>query len=441
MQTTTSRVALTTPDGFEAFVASRDEPDWLVQRRRAAFELYLELSNSPLDPEEYRRLDMRLFRPNDYSLKIAAEEGSSSETFSTMMAERAEYAGHVAHVDGQLVRSEVVQELTAQGVVLCGLSEAVTHHPELLREHLLTRAVRPDADRFAAWHAAFWTGGVFLYVPRGIRIEQPLHSLIGLASAGLADCSHTLIVLEEGAEATLLEETASLDPTAAGLHLGAVELLVGPEARLRYVQLQNWNERVFHLAHQCGRVERNGSLQWTVGALGSKFSHVHQDVLLDGRGAEGQVNGIAFANERQKLSYYTRQAHKAPDTHSDLLYKEVVRDRARMIWRGMIEVDKIAQRTDGYQRNDSLILSREARVDAIPGLEIEADDVRCTHGATAGQVDEEQILYCMCRGISRKEAMHIIVEGFFAQVFDRIQVEAVRETLSHSVQEKLGFGN
>jgi len=441
MQTAMPHFSITTSEGFEAFLKTRTEPAWLTERRRSAFALYQSLCETELDPEEFRRIDLRLFRPTDYQLTAQLGESDKAERFSTLMEDEGEYCGSVAHTDGHPVRSELAPELVERGIIFCDLSEAVQSHEELIKEHLMTRAVLPDADRFSAWHAAFWTGGAFLYVPRGVAMEKPLHSLIGLAGSKSADYSHTLVVLEEGASATLLEETASADDNQPGLHVGAVELLVGAEAHLRYVQLQNWNERVFHLAHQCGRVGRNASLQWTVGALGSKFSHVHQDVILDGQGADAQVNGVAFATGRQKLSYYTEQYHKAPNTHSDLLYKEVVRDRSRMIWRGMIEVDPVAQKTDGYQRNDSLILSHDARVDAIPGLKIEADDVRCTHGATAGQVDEEQVLYCMSRGISRDEAMHLIVNGFFQQVFDRIPVEIVRETLSHSVQTKLGFDN
>lgn len=153
-----------------------------------------------------------------------------------------------------------------------------------------------------------------------------------------------------------------------------------------------------------------------------------------------QVNGVTFAINRQVISYYTQQTHRAPDTRSDLLYKDVLRDESRVIWRGMIDVEKGAPRTDGYQRNDSLLLSTTARADAIPGLEIETDDVRCTHGATVGEVDQDQILYCMCRGLSRHEAMHMIVEGFFQQVYDRIPVPAVQETLSQAVERKLGLG-
>jgi Fe-S cluster assembly protein SufD len=328
-----------------------------------------------------------------------------------------------------------------KGVLFGDLATMLEQHREQFEPHFLTRAVRPDKDRFSAWHAAFWTGGVALYVPRNVELTVPLYSLIALQSAGVADFGHTLIVLEEGASATLLEETTSADAEAGGLHVGAVELIVGPGAKLRYVQLQNWGHKVRHFAHQSGRVARDGQLQWTVGALGSRAAHIHQDVHLDGRGAQAEVNGVTFATDRQLLSFYTQQTHHQPDTRSDLLYKEVCRDESRVVWRGMIKVDKPAQKTDGYQRNDALMLSRDARVDAIPGLEIEADDVRCTHGATAGRVDDEQVLYAMCRGLTRYEAMHMIVEGFFAEVYDRIPVELVRETLSQAVERKLGIGD
>ena len=320
------------------------------------------------------------------------------------------------------------------------LSDLVRDHGDILKPHLMTRAVKPETDRFSAWHAAFWTGGTVLYVPRNVQITKPLYSLIGLAAEGAADFSHTLIILEEGASATLLEETSSASTTSTGLHVGAVELLQGPRSNLQYVQLQNWNDKVWHFAHQAGRVETGASLQWSVGALGGRLAHIHQDVFLDGKGAAAQVNGVTFATNKQLISYYTQQTHNAPNTQSDLLYKDVVRDHARCIWRGMIKVAKDAQKTDGYQRNDSLLLSETCRVDAIPGLEIEADDVRCTHGATCGRVDEEQLFYCMCRGMRRSEAMHLIVEGFFQRVYDRIPVEIVRETLGQAVERKLGIG-
>ncbi len=426
---------------LEALLAGREEPEWLVSRRREAFEVYEARLQQPLEAEEYKRVDLRTFRPGQYALQpLQTTAADPSASFSTLMRDRGEFAGTVAHVDGGCVSSSLRPDLAEQGVLFGSLAELLVSHREQLEPYFLNRAVDPHRDRFSAWHAAFWTGGMVLYVPRNVEIDTPLYSLIGLRADSAADFSHTLIILEDGATATVLEETASANPDSQGLHVGAVELMVGQGARLRYVQLQNWNENVRHFAHQSGRVARDAMLQWTVGALGAKLAHIHQDVHLDGPGAHAQVNGVTFATDRQLHSYYTQQTHHRPSTSSDLLYKEVCRDRSRVIWRGMIKVDPDAQKTDGYQRNDALMLSPDARADAIPGLEIEADDVRCTHGATAGRVDDEQVFYAMCRGLSRYEAMHMIVEGFFAEVYDRIPVELVRTTLRQAVERKLGIG-
>ena len=422
---------------FDAFVESRNEPGWVVDRRREAFALFQEKGAAALDPEEWRRIDLRLFQPGQYSLKRGSGQVAA---VNTMLQNRAVFAGGVVHVDNVCTSATLDEKYAKKGVLFGNLADLVRDHRSTLEPLLMTQAVLPGSDRFAAWHGAFWTGGTVLYVPRNVQIDEPLWSLIGLSEANVAELSHTLVVLEDGASATLLEETNSANPDAPGLHIGAVELIVRPRANLRYVQLQNWSERVFHFAHQCGRVAQDASLQWTVAAIGSRLAHIHQDVHLDGRGANAEVNGVTFATGRQLLSYYTQQTHHAENTHSDLLYKDVLRDRSRVIWRGMIRVDPEAQKTDGYQRNDSLLLSPESRADSIPGLEIEADDVRCTHGATAGRVDAEQIFYCMSRGMTQYEAMHMIVEGFFHSVYDRISVEAVRDTLSQAVEKKLGIG-
>jgi Fe-S cluster assembly protein SufD len=424
---------------FEAFLKTRDEPGWITDLRRAAFDVYTQKLASPLDPEEFKRIDLRAFRADDYRLLPPTQAASTAE-FATLLADRANFVGTVAHLDGRTSRTALDEKQARQGVLFGDLAALARDHRDIFEPRLMTRAVRPETDRFSAWHAAFWTGGTVLYVPRRVQIEEPLHSLIGLSEPGAADFSHTLVILEEDSSATLLEETASAHADAIGLHVGAVELLLGPQSSLRYVQLQNWSPRTYHFAHQAGHVERSARLQWTVGGLGARLAHIHQHVSLDGPGAEAQVNGVTFATDRQHISYYTQQTHRAPSTTSDLLYKEVLRDKARVTWRGMIKVEKAAQKTDGYQRSDALLLSSTARCDSIPGLEIEADDVRCTHGATAGRVDEEQIFYCMCRGLSRFEAMHMIVEGFFHSIYDRIPVEAVRDTLSKTVERKLGIG-
>ncbi|MEO8497365.1 MAG: Fe-S cluster assembly protein SufD, partial [Planctomycetota bacterium] len=238
-------------------------------------------------------------------------------------------------------------------------------------------------------------------------------------------------------EATMLSETASEDVAGGGLHCGAIELIVNPGAHLRYVNLQNWGSGVWHFAHQKAVVDRDASLQWTIAAMGAKLAKVNQHVGLIGAGANCQVNGVMFTEDKQHLSYHTLQHHEAPNCRSDFLYKAGLQDKSRTVWRGMIKVDKIAQRTDGYQRNDNLLLSNNARADSIPGLEIEADDVRCTHGSTTGRVDDELIFYARCRGYTRKEAIQMIVTGFFQKVFDRITIESVREALGHAIARRV----
>ena len=223
-----------------------------------------------------------------------------------------------------------------------------------------------------------------------------------------------------------------------GLHVGAVELIVGDSARLRFVNIQDWDDATWHFSRERAVVGRDGLLQWTVGGLGSRLAKVNQEVALAGRGARAQVNGVMFTGARQHLAYFTRQDHQAPNTHSDLLYKGGLKDKSRIVWKGMIRVEKDAQKTDAYQKNDNLHLSPEARADSIPGLEIEANDVRCTHGATAGRVDDEMLFYCQSRGIERETAIRLVVEGFFANVYDRITLEPVRETLRQAVAAKLG---
>lgn len=214
-------------------------------------------------------------------------------------------------------------------------------------------------------------------------------------------------------------------------------MYVGDRANLRYVNLQDWSQEVWHFGHQKATVGKDANLQWTVGALGSRLAKVNQHVDLTGEGANTQVNGVMFTENKQHLSYHTLQRHVAPHCNSDFLYKAALQDDSRTVWRGMIKVDEGAQKTDGFQRNDNLLLSAKSRADSIPGLEIEADDVRCTHGSTSGRVDEELIFYAMARGFTRKEAIRAIVIGFFQQVFDRITIESVRDALGDAIARRV----
>jgi Fe-S cluster assembly protein SufD len=460
MATTLKHNGITT-EAFEAFLAARQEPDWLTANRRAAWQVFQDLPLPSRADEEWMRTDIRLFRLDKFNLPQASSFPIPHSPFpitslpAALLAHDVALAGRTATSDsfpsslpvpsgkgrGEGTEAQTLDHKWAnQGVLFGSLDELVRTHGDLIRKHLF-RAVNLHADKFAALHAACWSGGTLLYVPKGVVIDEPLHTLTALSSAASAvDFSHILVVLEEGASATLLTETAGgaeAHEKHSGLHCGAIELIVGPGAKLRYVNLQNWGTGVWHFAHQKAIVESAGQLQWTIGALGARLAKVNQHVALAGPDANAQVNGVMFTEGKQHLSYHTLQHHQAPYCKSDLLYKGALQDQSRLVWRGMIKVDPGAQKTDGYQRNDNLMLSDHARADSIPGLEIQADDVRCTHGSTTGRVDDEMIFYAQCRGLTRKEATRMVVAGFFQQVFDRITIDSVREALGEAIGRRI----
>jgi Fe-S cluster assembly protein SufD len=422
----------------ESGPAQRGEPAWLRARRSRAYEAFETAPWPTLRDEEWRRTDIRLFKlanfaPPGHASVAAVAESPLAGAFALLSQN---YPRGLAQLDGAPAGGSDLVPLPS-GVIFDHIGNVAREHPHVLERYLLTRAVDPATDVFSALHAAFWSSGAVLYVPAGIKLEAPLFHLVGMSAAGSSDFSHTLVVLEDGAEATLVQETASVGRARPGLHVGAVELVLGARAQLRFVNIQNWDEHTWHFSRERALVGRDASLQWTVGGLGARLAKVNQETALAEPGARAQVNGVMFTSARQNLTYLTRQDHIADHTNSDLLYKGVLKDSSRIVWKGMIKVEPGAQRTDAYQKNDNLVLADTARADSIPGLEIEANDVRCTHGATVGQVDESMIFYLASRGIPRAEATRLIVEGFFAGVYDRISVEPVRETLRQTVAAKI----
>lgn len=422
-------------EGFRQLLSEEDEPRWLVDLRERAFDAYEGLAWPRRDSEEWMRTDIRGFQIGKYG-QSSADEVASLAAPQPFLSEGVDLAGQIVALNGREKSFHLDEAYRAKGVLFGPLLDFAKSHGDLVQKHLLTKAVDPTYDKFAALHSAFFAGGTLVYVPRGVVVDKPLHILSGLAENGV-DLGHLLIVLEPGAEATVLVDTASVPGATEGLHCGATEILVGDGANLRYVSLQDWSKGVWHFAHQHAVVGRDASLQWTIGALGARLAKVNQSVRLAGQGATSQVNGVLFAEGKQHLAYHTLQHHEAPSCRSDFLYKAALQDQSRTVWRGMIKVDQAAQKTDGYQRNDNLMLSQKARADSIPGLEIEADDVRCTHGSTSGRVDEEQIFYLRSRGFTRREAIRAVVSGFFQQVFDRVTIESVREALGEAVSRRV----
>ena len=433
--TTTVTNSPYTAAGFDAFLERQVEPDWLQARRRDAWRRFLEIDWPSRSEEEWMRTDIRMFHPERFALPGIDQDHAGTHSLLPGEMNLDDVAGRIVSENSIHQSSSHTDHLQSRGVIWQNLTEAVKTQSELLESCLMRRAFDVEHDRFAALHAACWSGGALLYVPKGVTIDQPFHLLSILRDGGV-DFGHVLVVLEEGAEATLVCETLSAGE-GDGFHCGGVELIVGPRASLRFVTFQNWNRRVWHFAHQKAIVDQDARLEWTVGALGSRLAKVNQTVELAGTGATCQVNGAMFTEGRQHLAYHTLQHHRAAHGKSDFLYKAALQDESRTVWSGMIRVDDEAQQTDGYQRNDNLMLSRLVRADAIPGLEIEADDVRCTHGSTTSSVDEEMLFYAMCRGFTRREAARMIVTGFFQQVFDRVSVPSVRTALGAAIARRV----
>lgn len=422
--------------GFASLVERMShEPAWLQALRVAAWEQFEKMAWPNRRDEEWMRTDIRLFNLNKYSWSPEIAETGASLPISRLGV-GVELGGSVATLDGVTLRSELDQSLQKRGVFFGSLQQALVSHEEILKRHLFQSAFDSTSDRFAALHQAMCSGGTVLYVPRNVALPLPVHIQTVLSNGG-SDLSHLLVILEEGASATVLYESCGTEVEGDGLHNGAMELIIGDRANLSFVNLQDWGNQTWHFAHQKAILGQDAQLQWTLGALGGRLAKVNQHVELRGRGAHCQVNGTMFTQGRQHLSYHTLQHHLAPQTTSDFLYKTALQDQSHTVWRGMIRVHKLAQRTDGYQRNDNLLLSDSCRADSIPGLEIEADDVRCTHGSTSGRVDEEQVFYCLNRGFTRQEAIRAIVTGFFQQIFDRIELESVREALGLAIATRV----
>ena len=313
--------------------------------------------------------------------------------------------------------------------------EGVTFEP--LRDHERLGQLVGTDEKFAAHNAAEWQHGLLVHVGRGVVLEKPLYVRITNSADGGALFWRLLVVAEEGSRFSLIEEYVSSGPDVAGYTNAAAEIYVEQGAKLEYVSIQDLARETWHFASHRARVERDAELDWVAGGFGSKKGKIRIENDLAGQGATSRVTGCYFADGAQELDYDTLQEHLAPNTTSDFAFKGVLRDKARAVWRGMIRVAQDAQKTNAYQENRNLLLSPDAHADSIPGLEIEANDVRCTHGATVSQVNRDELFYCMARGLSRSEAELLIVRGFYQEIFDRIELAPVRDALQSVLEARI----
>jgi Fe-S cluster assembly protein SufD len=432
-------------EAVEELSRSKSEPSWVLEARLAAFDTFEQLPFPQRTDEEWRRTDLRALKLD--RLTPFAGVGDRVESLNGLLgavedggvSNESERAGVVVQRDASTLYSEINDDLAAQGVIYTDLDTAVREHADQVKQYFMTQAVAANFGKFEALHAAFWQGGTFLYVPKNVAIEHPFRSFALAQEPAAAIFSHTLVVLEEGAEAFFVDAYRSPTQEQQSFASGVVELILGQDAKLRYVQVQDWGRHVWNFMTERAILGKRASLNSLHVTLGSKFTKNSIGTHLRGQDSLAEMLGIFFADGDQFFDHHTWQLHEAPNTTSDLEFKGALKDSARSVYCGLIKVSEGAQKTDAYQQNRNLVLSRQARADSIPNLEIGANDVRCTHGATVSQVVPEHIFYLQARGIPYTEAQKLIVEGFFRPVIDRIPVEEIQGFLEGAIARKVGM--
>jgi Fe-S cluster assembly protein SufD len=415
-------------------------PQWLGQRRVEAAERLRDVAWPTADEEIWRysrigELDLGRFRP--LSVEQLGEPGvEGAPGGGPIAAEAGERAGLVVVRNGRVVHHALDDDLVARGVQVCGLATCD------LDTVATTLGACSDAspDAFTVLHDAFLAGGAFVKVPKGVVVDRPIAVLHWSEGDGLASFPHTLVVAEEGAEVTVFDRYGSTDtgPGTTG-HLvdAVVEILVADAAHVRYLSVQDHGPRTWQVALQRSHVGRDASLKSSVVALGGDYARLRSESLLAGAGAESDLTAVYFGDGSQMLDFRTLQDHAAPSTRSDLLFKGAVEDTAQSVYSGLIRIRRGAQKSNAFQTNRNLVLTEGAEAKSVPNLEIEADDVKCSHASTVGPIDEEQLYYLASRGVPPEEAERLIVLGFFDDVFDRLPVPSLVAPLRRSVVEKI----
>jgi len=386
----------------------RGEPDWLRDRRRTALSAYETLPAPSKTDEEWRRTDVSRFDPAQYS--------------------------RLEHLDGLTLERP---SGLPSGVILEPLRQAAQDHPGLVEPHLFS-LVHANRDRFSALHAAFFTGGTFLYVPDGVVVEQPILGRHVSHEGGNSVLPHTLIVAGRNARFNYLDEYIGEDRDEAGYRSGSAEIFVGDGSEVGYVSVQKWGRNAWHFGDQRARLEKDAKLKLFSVTLGGKFSKTRVEASLVGQGSEAELKAIYFASGEQFFDFHTLQDHQVGNTRSDLLFKGALQDTARTVYAGLIRIEKGAARSDAYQANRNLVLSDHAKATSIPMLEIDNNDVRCTHGATVGPVDPEHLFYLRSRGIPEPTAKRMLIQGFFGDVLERIPFEHARKLVEGELESRIG---
>ncbi|MGH2678575.1 MAG: Fe-S cluster assembly protein SufD [Actinomycetota bacterium] len=427
-----------TPTRFDetALPSPAGEPDTVRDLRKRALEAYRALPVPSQETEEWRYTDLSGL---DLDLHPFAQGGGPEAVNRHGILAAVDAAGERAGLqiqrNSEVISTQLSRSAVERGVILTDLDAAGAERPELV-EHNLHSLVSPDRTKFTALHAAFRTGGTFVYVPRGVAVTLPLQTLTYLDAERTAVFPHTVLVAEEGSEVTYIDRMVSPDLGSA-LSDAVVEIHAGPGAHVRYVSLQDWGSGVTHLSVQRAEVGRDAEVRSLAVAFGGDLSRTEVESVLAGPGGHSEMLGLYFTDGAQHFDHRSLQDHVAPNCTSDLLYKGALKDTSRVVYSGLIHIAPGARGSDAFQTNRNIVLSDEAKADSIPNLEIENNEVRCSHAASVGPVDDDQVFYLQSRGIPRDRAEQLIVTGFFQEVLDRVPLEEVRAGLESAIVAEL----
>jgi len=415
----------------EALSRSLGEPEWLLKWRLKAWRAGEKLQLPGSRYTQVRGLDLDLISP-----ALPADKAPEVRPHLRPLIELGEAAGRWVQLDGQLILAEPSQKLLEKGVIFMDITRAVAEHPKLVRDHL--EGLEGPKDKIEALRRALFLGGPFIYVPEGVRITGPIKAVQILTSPGIGLFTQGLLIAERGSSLSYIEELYSPveEFGRPALQAGGMLVELGPQAQVDFAGVQDWHPKVFSFIRRLGRLGREARLSWTFGWLGGRLTISQVESLLDGTGAQVEDVQVFFTEGRQQLDLTSNLIHKGPHTRGEVNVKGVLRGRSRAAFWGLIRVEPEAKGANAFQSERSLILEDGARSNAIPSLEIETDDVRCTHAASASQIDEEQLFYLRSRGLREEEAKKVVVEGFFEPLIEKIPLPAVRVRLRGLIDRK-----
>jgi Fe-S cluster assembly protein SufD len=412
-------------------------PLWFRQQREGGWRDFSALPTPTRKDQAWRFSNVDALDLSPYRFGDIPSDDEHAEMLERSAPLNTKSARLVFGNDQLLERNALPESLRQAGVIFQPLERALIEHENLVRKYFMAQPAVLGSARFAALHRAQVRAGAFVYVPRGVKVDLPIEIFHWLTDENAAVFPHLLLVADEMSKVTVIEHFRSFDQTTRGFACGVNDLIAGRGANLKYVCAQSWNEHVVALQINATTVERDASAMSLNLHLGGAYSRFESLSRLVGEGARSDLLAVAVAHSKQEFDARTLQDHVSPHTASDLLYKNALTDRARTTFGGLIRVEPNAHFTDSYQKVRNLLLSDDAEANSMPGLEILADNVRCTHGATSGQIDEEELFYLRTRGIPIKAAQRLIVTGFLTEVIRRLDQASIADYLHRLIEKKL----